>query len=93
MSSERDERYAEMLLSMGRADAQRMTRDPQGPHRSVALWVAHELAEQSRRLDIPAPLAESMRDIADQIRAERRPMPAPTPGMVGQDHDAKSSAA
>lgn len=69
MSAESDRRYAEMLLSMGRADMDRVTRGEGTSRRSVAMWVAHELAEQSRRLDIPAALAQSMRRTAGEIRA------------------------
>jgi hypothetical protein len=79
MSAERDERYAKMLLTMGRTDADRMARNPQGAHRSIALWVAHELADQSRRLDIGTDLASSMREVSQSIldaRARARRGPA-----------------
>lgn len=68
MCRESDRRYAEMLLSMGRADVERLAHDTARPRRSVAMWVAHQLAEQSRRLDIPPTLAESMRHTARTIR-------------------------
>lgn len=72
MCAERDRRYAEMLLSMGRADAERLVNDPSHSSHSVALWVAQELTEQSRRLEIPGSLAESMRSVAETIRAEHK---------------------
>lgn len=71
MSAEHDERYARMLLSMGRTDADRMASNPHGAHRSIALWVAHELAEQSRRLEIENDLAASMREVSQSILGAR----------------------
>jgi hypothetical protein len=61
-----------MLLAMGRADAERVGSDPTPAGHSVALWVAHELSEQSRRLEISGELAESMRQTAETIRAEHK---------------------
>ena len=75
MCAERDRRYAEMLLSMGRADAERLGGlggDTSRYRHSVAMWVAHELTEQSRRLEIPPPLAESMRQTAETIREQHK---------------------
>ncbi len=60
-----------MLLSMGRSDADRMAADPRGAHRSIALWVAQELADQSRRLDIEGALASAMREVSQRIRDAR----------------------
>lgn len=64
-----DDRYAELLLTLGQADAARSIAHEERPSlAAVALWMAEEIREQADRLRIPRETALRMRATARRIR-------------------------
>lgn len=72
-----DDRYAELLLKLGEADAARaIAHAERASLAAVALWMAEEIRDQADRLRVPRETALRMRAasrrIRDQVTEARR---------------------
>lgn len=69
--------YEQTLLDLAQRDAERAIKNPEErAARSVALWMADQVAEHARRADLDPSFTRMMQDHAKQIRQKVLAVPS-----------------